>query len=316
MNLRTILLLLVAVSAAGLTAFFAKNWLSSERAAMLASMPAKKEVQQTQAVMVLVADSALLPGTFVKASHLRWQAWPEDGVIDSYFVKGKRSEKDFEGAVVRTAVAVGQPITDALVVHPGERGFLAAVLEPGFRAVSVPVNATSGIAGFVFPGDSVDVILTMRVTEKGNKEKEEDAVTRYFSETLLEDVRVLAIDQKVENAEGEAKVAKTATLEVDMKQAEKIAIGLEMGNLSLSLRALARDEEGQGGVEVADAEGTAPLPKGKMKPAARPKPPLQKSYTADMDVYYMLGKPRGFSLDGRGTGVHVIHGSQAEEQKF
>jgi len=320
MNLRTILLLGAAAGAAGLTAMFAQGWLSSQRAALeteLASAPQ----EETPAVLILVADEDLATGTFVQPSHLTWQAWPEDGVSREYVVMGQGSEKDFEGAVVRYPMIQGQPITSARLVHPGERGFLAAVQEPGKRAVSVPIDATTGIAGFVFPGDLVDVMLTIRMTV--TEEEEEQAPvpmagmmpfmgasaptgeTRYFSETLLEEVRVLAIDQAIENEDGTVRVAKTATLEVTPKQAERIAIALEMGTLSLSLRSLARDDE--------DADGTD-----KSKAAAKlAKKKPARSYTLDADVLYMVGDPRGLPNFGNSSRrINVLRGSEAGSTKY
>lgn len=302
MSARTLLLILLALVTATFTAFYARNWMQAQRAAILASGAQPAAVQTAPAALVLVTNKALPAGSFLKAEHLKWQAWPEDGVIDSYAVKGKREEKDFVGAVVRTAIAVGEPLTDSRVVHPGDRGFLAAVLEPGKRAISVPVNATTGISGFIFPGDWVDVILTVRfrVVEDGEAKGE----PRYFSETLLTDVRVLGVDQAVENTKGEAAVAKTATLEVDPKQAEKIAIGLEMGGLSLSLHSLAREQDPFSQIARAigaDAAETTP----------------DRSYTMDYDVYYM----REDFLAARGTKqakpkVTVLRGSKAEAAAF
>ncbi|MBC8159446.1 MAG: Flp pilus assembly protein CpaB [Alphaproteobacteria bacterium] len=298
MTLRTVILLVLALVSAVSTAFYARNWLNSERAAMLANVPAEA-VPAAPATLVLVAAENLAAGNFVKAEDLKWQAWPEEGVIDSYSVKGKRDMNDFVGAVVRASVSSGEPLTDARIVHPGDRGFLAAVLEPGKRAVSVPVNATSGIAGFVFPGDWVDVILTVKFrteTEKG-KTKE-----RYFSETLLNDIRVLAIDQTLENAEGEVSVAKTATLEVAPKQAEKIAIALEMGVLSLSLHSIAREQDhfSQVARDIgADPTETAP----------------KKSYTMDNDVYYMRDKMGGGTTRKKKQ-IHVLRGSEATTAAF
>ncbi len=287
---RRLLLILLALSAAGFTAFFARSWVSAERAALLASVP--EQTAQTAAVMVLVAKETLAAGTFVRPQHLRWQPWPEEGVAEGYAVKGARRIKDFEGAVVRASVNAGEPLTEQRVVHPGDRGFLAAVLEPGMRAVSVPVNATSGISGFVFPGDWVDVILTVRLTVKSEDGK--DSQTRYFSETLLQDVRVLAIDQTVENAEGQAQVAKTATLEVTPKQAEKISLGLEMGDLSLSLRSLARETAGAANGEMVNgAEGP--------------------SFTMDTDIYYPSGLVGGGVPKAH---VNVLRGDKAEQSAF
>ena len=201
-------------------------------------------------VEVLVASGELVAGQFIKAKHLRWQAWPKKGMAESYFVKGAKRPKqtqdgkpsktaieDFIGSVVRSRISQGEPITKGRVVRPGDRGFLAAVLQPDMRAVSVPINATTGISGFVFPGDRIDLLLTHSIpTGKNGK------AVRRATETVLSDIRVLAVDQRTDDTEGKAEVAKTATLEVTPKQAEIIAVANEMGRLSLSLRSLARTE--------------------------------------------------------------------------
>ena len=298
MSFRGVLLLLVAVSAAGLTAVFARNWITAERAAILASIPAEQPRSPTPEV--LVASTSLPAGTFVKAEHLTWRAWPADGVAEEYVVKGKGSEKDFIGAVVRAAIAAGQPVSEARVVHAGDRGFLAAVLTPGRRAVSVPVNATTGISGFVFPGDWVDVVLTVRMRSKDENGQSE---TRFFSETLLTDIRVLAIDQKVENEDGTVTVAKTATLEVEPKQAEIVAISLEMGSLSLSLHSLASRPDAVGrlaGESGADAEVSE----------------ARRSYTLDEDVYFMKDAFRRRRGGGAVRHVNVLRGGKAERATF
>jgi len=301
MTVRTVLLVLMAAATALFTAFYARNWLQAERAAILASASSQPTVvQAAPAVQVLVAGQALPAGGFIKAEHLAWRAWPEEGVMDAHVVKGQREETDFIGAVVRAAVTAGEPLTDARVVHPGDRSFLAAVLEPGKRAVSVPVNATTGIAGFIFPGDWVDVILTVRFR---HEEEEGKGLTRYFSETLLNDIRVLGIDQTVENTQGEPLVAKTATLEVDPKQAEKIAIGLEMGSLSLSLHSLAREQDPFS--QVARAIGADPV---EAAPA--------RSYTMDYDVYYMRDAMPAPRKSKARPQVNVLRGSKAETAAY
>jgi pilus assembly protein CpaB len=141
------------------------------------------------------------------------------------------------GAVVRKRIATGEPITDGAVVKPGERGFLAAVLEPGMRAVSVPLTPTSSNSGLIFPGDRVDLILTQSLVES----KSEGSVRR-VSETVLSDIRIIAMGAETgdDPQEGDAnEKAKTATLEVTPAQAEKVALLTELGKLSLSLRSLA-----------------------------------------------------------------------------
>ncbi len=299
MTLRTVVLLVLALVTAASTAFYARNWLNAERAAMMAMVPAEAALA-APATFILVAADTLSAGNFVKAEDLKWQAWPEEGVIDSYSVRGKREMTDFVGAVVRTSVSGGEPLTDARVAHPGDRGFLAAVLDPGKRAVSVPVNATSGIAGFVFPGDWVDVILTVRFRTESETGKSQE---RYFSETLLNDIRVLAIDQAVENQDGAVSVAKTATLEVDPKQAEKIAIALEMGGLSLSLHSIAREQDRF--AKVARQIGADPVE------ATR-----KKSFTMDRDVYYMSDNPFGGGKNRKKKQINVLRGSEATTAAF
>ena len=137
MGLRRIIVLLIALVAAGGSAMYARSWIEGQQATVQAvAAPAPKE----QIHEVLVADADLPAGTFVKPQHLRWQRWPTDDVPESYVLKGVRSDDEMIGAVVRRRIAIGEPLTDGAVVKPGERGFLAAVLEPGMRAVSVPVT--------------------------------------------------------------------------------------------------------------------------------------------------------------------------------
>jgi pilus assembly protein CpaB len=302
MNLRTILLIFFAVAAAALTATFAKGWIADQRAALEAQAPKPEAAPPLPTVDVLVARQDLPTGTFLQPKHLKWQPWPEEAVAVEYLTRKEKTEQDFDGAVVRSRIVAGEPITPSRVAHPGEQGFLAAVLEPDKRAVSVPVDATTGIAGFVFPGDIVDVILTFRTGVKDTESA--GGQTRYFSETLLRDVKVLAVDQQVENKDGTAKVAKTATLEVSQKQAEKISLALEIGSLSLSLRSLAHDEG-------------ASLPQAQPGAAGEAANEAQHSYTRDIDVYYMLGDPYGLPMPGgHAQGVEVLRGSKAEQVKF
>jgi|APTNR8051073442_1049403.scaffolds.fasta_scaffold07750_5 pilus assembly protein CpaB len=297
MNLRTILLLVFALGAAGATAFVANAMIGGKSEPVVASAPA----QASPKIFVLVAKEELPTGTFIKPDALTWQQWPEDGVREGYLVQGQSSESDLEGAVVRTRLFAGEPITSERVVHPGEQGFLAAVLEPGKRAVSVPVDATRGVAGFVFPGDWVDVVLSMKtqvsVLDGDKKEKE----TRYFSETLLPGVRVLGIDQLIDNTDGLARVAKTATLEVTSKQAEAIAIALEIGTLSLSLHSLVREDMNDAEAAKQHAGVTGDT----------------RNFTHEMDVLSMIGDPLGLPMpSGLSSQLTVLRGGEASSVRF
>ncbi|HSS62887.1 MAG TPA: Flp pilus assembly protein CpaB, partial [Gammaproteobacteria bacterium] len=137
MSVRNILLVLAAVLITVGTGLVARNWVNSQKAQQTAAttqpVPAK--------TYVLVAQSDLPVGTFIKDSHLTWQAWPDDKLHSSYLVQTSFNPRDLVGAVVRRGVAGGEPITAGQLIKPGERGFLAAVLRPGYRAVSVQVNA-------------------------------------------------------------------------------------------------------------------------------------------------------------------------------
>jgi len=311
MTFRTLALAAFAILVAGATAVYAHNWLNTERSRTVTPV-ALEAPPPLKSKTILVARKALPAGTFVKPDFLEWRPWPEDGVIDGYITKESGKIEDFNGAVVRNAIAAGQPVTTARVVHPGTRGFLAAVLKPGLRAVSVPVNATTGISGFIFPGDWIDLLLTMRVKSEDDEGKSR---TRYFSQTLLTRLRVLAIDQTVENTDGKASVGKTATLQVSPKQAERIAIALNMGDLSLSLRSLARDQDDNllapkaAELNAVGLKATEPKAKRKRKPT--------RSYTLDMDVYNMGRDPRLFGRRRTSRpAVTVMRGDKTNTAKF
>jgi pilus assembly protein CpaB len=281
MGLRRIIVLLIAVIAAGGTAMYARSWIEGQQTIAAVAAPVPKEAKHE----VLVADLDLAAGTFVKPQHLRWQRWPTDDVPESYVLRGARTEEVMVGAVVRSRIAAGEPITDGAVVKPGDRGFLAAVLNPGMRAVSVPITPTSGNSGLIFPGDRIDLILTQTlVTGDG------EGSTRRVSETVLKNIRIIAMGADTgDDAEaGKAnEKAKTATLEVTPGQAETVALLTELGKLSLSLRSLAADSE---------AEGAIPLP--------------AESFTWDRDVSRVLRTGR---LSSR---LLVLRGSNTEDVKI
>jgi pilus assembly protein CpaB len=256
MSLRRLLFVLIALCVSGATVLVGRAWMTPPR--QVAEAP--KSVV-SEGPHVLVAQGALSQGQFVRPENLHWQLWPAGKVSSAYIVEGKARIEDYVGAVVRSAVTDGEPITEGRLVRPGDRGFMAAVLTPGDRAVTVPVTVSSGLAGFVFPGDHVDLLLTMAVRNPSSKTEPQ----RHAAETLLTDLRVLAVDQRSDDQNKQVVIAKTATLEVTPKQAETIAVATELGNLSLSLRSLA----------AGDA-------------ADDPKP---FSHTWDSDATHLLGPP-------------------------
>ncbi|MCL6608711.1 MAG: Flp pilus assembly protein CpaB [Geminicoccaceae bacterium] len=235
--MRRILVPLLALLVAGGAALYARKWVESRQVAPSANAAPGPAPGR----MVLVAAVDLPAGSFLQPGSIRWQAWPDVELPPSYFVKGVRDEDQAVGAVVRYALARGQPLTDGGLVKPGERGFLAAVLAPGMRAVSVPVDEASANAGLIFPGDRVDLVLAQSLaTEAGERGR-----ARRVAETVLEDVRVLAMGRRLKGAEGEegSIQARTVTLEVTPADAERVALVTELGKLTLSLRSLARPDE-------------------------------------------------------------------------
>ena len=209
---------------------------------------------------VLVAQRALPVGTIVTADSTAFQAWPKDMVQDAYFLEGEANLTKLLGTVVRYPITAGQPLTQGTLVAPGDRGFLAAALGPGMRATTITVSKTTGVAGFVFPGDRVDLVLTQSIKGDGDGDPLKTA------ETILRNLRVLATDQATEttteNGKTVVKTASTVTLEVTPRIAEKIAVADTIGTLNLSLRSIA---DNQAELDKAIASGNVTVPEGASK---------------------------------------------------
>ncbi|HEY6717524.1 MAG TPA: Flp pilus assembly protein CpaB, partial [Reyranella sp.] len=295
MNSKRIVFLLLAVIVAGTTAFLARAWLQSERAAIAAQMGGQRPASKP-AVQVLVARTAIHTGQLVKPDDLRWQPWPQGNLPPSYIVEGKRPIGDFVGAVARSQFHVGEPIVESDIVMPGSRGFLAAVLKPGLRAVSIPATATSTVSGFIYAGDRVDVLLTHVLSNGAGQQHS-------ATETILRNARVIAMDQKLDFTPGDKPdVAKTATLELTAKQTEIVTLAVKMGDLSLVLRSLqdpADEERDVAGGEDATAE-------------------LGDSYTHDSQVSRLIKDPNPPPKppDAMKTSVFVLHGGRATKQEL
>jgi pilus assembly protein CpaB len=252
MDVKKLVLLIGALIVAAVTAVTAKNMFSGSGAPSASAKPAIPAGPE-----VLVATRSLPVGTIIDAEAFRFQRWPEGLVQPAYYIKGKPGVRpaDLVGTVVRNEVTAGQPFTQGSLIRPGERGFLAAALGPGMRAVTVAVSATSGVAGFVFPGDRVDIVLTQEVAGGG------EGTPLKVSETVMRNVRVLATDQRMDakNEEGKAVVQRftMVTLEATPKLAEKIAVAQRIGDLSLSLRSIA-DNSAELERAIASGEVTVP----------------------------------------------------------
>lgn len=234
MDKKKVILLVGALIVALGTAFLARSMFAGASAPQ--TVAAEPEVTGPR---VLVANRALPVGTIITPDAFNFQPWPEELVEKAYFLEETTDGASLLGTVVRNDITAGQPVTQGSLVKPGDRGFLAAALGPGMRAVTVPVSERTGVAGFVFPGDRIDLVLTQSV--KGG-----DGPALKASETIIRNLRVLATGQRVDsqNAEGNQVVIKfnTVTVEVTPKIAEKIAVAQTIGVLSLSLRSIADNE--------------------------------------------------------------------------
>jgi len=258
MDSRKVVLLVGALSVAGVTAFAARTLVAGAAAPEASAAPAPAPV--VDGPEVLVATKALPVGTILDAAALKFQPWPKELVGNAYYLREKTDLQSLIGTVVRNPISAGQPVTQGQLVKPGDRGFLAAALGPGMRAVAVPVSQNTGVAGFVFPGDRIDLVLTQSVDANGTG----DTRALKVSETIIRNIRVLATDQRTDNtadAEGKTPVTTftTVTVEATPKIAEQIAVAQQLGTLSLSLRSLA---DSSGELEEAIASGAVKVPDG------------------------------------------------------
>ena len=229
MNVMRIAILGVAAIAAGAAALLVRGMIGGGTPASQAAAPSV--VITTD---VLVASRDIVPGHVLSVDLVRWDAWPKNAVSSALITKDKQPDlsKAVAGAVVRAPLVAGQPITDANIVHAGAAGFLAATLTPGMRAIGMTVTPQTSAGGFILPNDRVDVVLTRELPGSGNPKQ-------YQSQTILQDVRVLAVDQTShQEKDQQSVVGKTATLEMTPYQAELIAHAEQTGVLSLTLRAL------------------------------------------------------------------------------
>ncbi|WP_298165585.1 Flp pilus assembly protein CpaB [Novosphingobium sp.] len=253
MDRKKLLLLVGALIVAIGTAFAARS-LFAGAASPQAAAAAKVQL----GAKVLVANRALPAGTIITADAMGYQPWPKDLVQDVYFTEDKTDMSKLLGTVVRHPITAGEPVTQGSLVSPGDRGFLAAALGPGMRAVTIPVSARTAVAGFVFPGDHIDLVLTQTVKGVGQPLR--------AAETILRNLRVLATDQSTEQEQIEGKTRvrtfSTVTVEATPKIAEKIAVAQTVGTLSLSLRSLA---DNSSELDQAIALGQIKIPTGASK---------------------------------------------------
>jgi pilus assembly protein CpaB len=225
MSARQIIVLVVAAVAAIGALLLIRGMGSRQAEPVVAEAPIAGEE-------VLVAARDLPQGAALQPSDFRVVLFPTDAVTQT--MMRSASQTELVGAVTRRSFSQGEPLTTASVLQPNGRGFMAAVLEPGLRAISIPIETETAAGGFIQPNDRVDVILTYTVEARGS------TPSSTASEIILEDVRVLALDDKVDTqATGEAPERvqpAVAVLELDPEDARLLAMAERRGDITLALR--------------------------------------------------------------------------------
>ncbi len=310
-----------------------KNRMAHKPAEVVNEAPVKKTER------VLVAKRSLPAGTFLHTDQdLEWAELPAEAILPNYIHEGSDSLSSYEGGVSRQAFKAAEPVVPTMVVKRGAGGFLSAVLEPGKRAVSLDVSPTTSAAGFIFPGDHVDLIVAHKVNYNIDPSTQDQTIV---SDTFVQNVRVVAVDQMLDNPENKAILAKTITVEVSPQEAERVAVAQQLGIISFTLRSMASDVQPEP-VDSANtantaADGAIPATDAKTPVALKPSTetaasmqeedqliralqsgapitsstPAVSTYTRASDVSPSLNR-QGEALPE----MLVIHGDQRERRTF
>ena len=279
---RIIVICVAAVAAIGLALVVrAMGSSSKEPTAVATAAP----VETRPMARVLVAAKDLQPGKRLEESDLDWKEWPVDQVNPAFITDGSTpipaaeqskpegavaavtraandlatggAKADYVGSVVREPILAGEPLLMRKIVRAGDSGYMAAYLEPGMRAMAIRVTVETAAGGFILPGDRVDVVLT-RETTLGNIGASEGDRSKFTSATVMQNIKVLAIDQSTRAGDDEQTViGATATLEVGPRDAEALALAKSEGELSLILRSYADTGGPSGRVSAGPRESSA-----------------------------------------------------------
>jgi pilus assembly protein CpaB len=232
MKAARLVVLVVAVAAGGVAALLAG------RSGDEAPPPAPVQTVKMDTVDILVARADIPLGHAVSAQDMQWQQWPTQAASPAFVRRTDKPDsiEQLSGAIARAPFVAGEPIREAKLIKANGSGYMAAVLDKGMRAVSTEISPETGAGGFILPNDRVDVILS----RKDREAEKSGAAETQVSETILVNIRILAIDQTLGEKDGQKVViGKTATLELSPRQAETLALSRQLGTLSLALRSLA-----------------------------------------------------------------------------
>ena len=237
MFLRLLVVLSLLLSATGLAIIGMQLMRPGTDGQQVARVEAPPAVAPVPKVRMLVAARPLSIGTLLKDDDFQEREVAADQVPEGGFTQGTESRAELRGALLRRFIDANQPVITTDVLRPQDRGFLAAVLRPGTRAISVGVDVVTGASGLIWPGDEVDLILTQNL-QGGN----DQPGRRVVGETILSAVRVIAVDQQISHSGADSTagrvVARTVTLEVTPEQAERVAVATQLGRISLVVRSI------------------------------------------------------------------------------
>jgi len=243
-----IVLIVLALGTAGIAAFLVSQFLASQTPA-----PTTTAVQ-TGTQNVLVAARDIVPGTVLSPDDLRWEPWPETLIDERFIVQPPQVEsqagsqdpqQDFLEHIARRSIMIGEPMSREMVIKQGDSGVAAANLAKGMRAITINVAPAQGVAGLVLPNDHVDVVMSVGVRDLVGLTGWKDVVLRYSAETIMRNLRVVAINQKLSHdpKDGVAEPGNLVTLEVTPDQAERLLVSQQIGSLSMTLRSLVAGTE-------------------------------------------------------------------------
>jgi pilus assembly protein CpaB len=235
MSKTRIIVLTLAIGSAGLAAVLAKGFIGKKPQTEIV------EVNKVPMISVLVAAKDMTMGERLIDASIGWREWPKSGVAEDMITKDEKPDAltTYQNARARLPIFTDEPIIEKKLVLPGQNGFMSAILPKGYRAISVGVSERSTAGGFILPNDRVDVLLTRKLDDQRSGQK------KVITETVLSNVRVLAVNQTFRQETSNENVTvtegKTATLELDPRQTEVLAMVESAGELSLALRSIAEN---------------------------------------------------------------------------
>lgn len=235
-----LIILAVALIAAVVAAFLVRGLANQQPSVVNGPAQTVEKIVEVEVSQqkVLVAKTDLRVGTLLTPDEFKWANWPESTINPAYFTQEVAPDamEILTGSVVRSAMFADEPIMPQKIVQKGETGFMAALLSPGKRAMTIEISPESASAGFILPDDRVDIILTQLVEFVGD----EDLPPQLITNTIMENARVIAIDQTFGDVDGiPTLTGSTATMEVTQPQAELLANAARSGTLALTLRSAA-----------------------------------------------------------------------------